>query len=249
MTDINTHAATNFAQLDANPYPGRIIVMGLNEAGTHVLQLYAITGRSESSKNRVLTLDGGRLFTELAKPDPKADTRLIIYNAMDEIDMRYIVSNGDQTDSITRSIRSRTNGAKLQIALQGREYEPDGPNFTPRIAAVYSRSMGDYGFQFSVLNKTPYSNDCEHHHSSYDHIAPGFGFGIMTYTGDAEAGQPLPTFAGRPFLLPLKGDLRSILGAYMEALPADKVVAGAIKMIEIKSGESEILIHNTRTKE
>lgn len=127
---VEALALSNFLALSQNPYPGRGIVAGLDETGEYMVQVYWIMGRSENSRNRIFTADdlAGYLCTELADPSKGGDPLLIIYNAMLEAPPYYVVSNGNQTDTVVKSLVR--DPFSLDITLRGREYEPDEPNFT-----------------------------------------------------------------------------------------------------------------------
>ena len=132
---IGKTAILNLSRLSSNPYPGRGIVIGTSEDGLHAVQIYWIMGRSENSRNRIFSIDGGRLFTEAADPAKVKDPSLIIYNAMNEYRGNFIVSNGNQTDTVFKGLRMDASVA-LRNILVDRQYEPDAPNFTPRITGV-----------------------------------------------------------------------------------------------------------------
>src|SRR3989344_9010106 len=130
---LKLEAETNLFALSRNPYPGRGIITGLDETGEYLVQVYWIMGRSENSRNRVFGCDdGGRLFTEPVDPSKVKDPKLIIYNAMRESAEYYVVSNGDQTDTVIDSTYADFSGALMEL-----EYEPDAPNFTPRISGLW----------------------------------------------------------------------------------------------------------------
>jgi hypothetical protein len=196
----------------------------------------------------------GRVFTEVADPsllDANEDTSLIIYNAMSEESFdgdNYLsaVSNGAQTDDVMIHQGSRTR--QLLENMKSWTYEPDGPNFTPRITATSTWMQYEKGdrplCQISVLRKSPWSDACDRLLYEFDGVAPGFGYCVHTYMGD---GNPLPPFRGEPYLLPLVGDARSILNEYWQTLNAPNLVALAVKFIP-KTGPSEIVIRNEYTE-
>lgn len=228
-------AQNNFSKLRRNPYPGRGIVAGLDETSTYLIQVYWITGRSENSRNRVLKSDdNGRVYTEAADAAKMKDPALVIYNAMRERKPYFIVSNGDQTDTVADS-----NSHFLNEALQDRTYEPDAPNFTQRITAMSSFSDLPH-VQLSVLRKSMFGEQCDH--VLYQLVpAPGYGYCITTYAGD---GDPLPSFRGDPLILPLIGGMEKIAHTYWNALNRTNLVSLAVKFIELKNGHSSIYIIN-----
>ena len=201
-------------------------------------------GRSTGSRNRKFRQEGaGKIYTEVADPGTATgNPDLIIYNAMDEIADHdcFVVSNGRQTDAIV-SGSMHDNG--LQESLLDYEYEPDEPNFTPRISGIICANPFT-GIQLSLLRKSPFSASCDRSMWSYDHLEGGFGYCLTTYSGD---GNPLPAFHGEPILMPLQGDIDTILKAYWEKLNSDNRVSIAVKFISIDSTHtprSTIKLHN-----
>jgi len=232
----------NLEALKNNPYRGRGIVVGLDETGRFLVQIYWIMGRSANSRNRVFASDAGRLWTEAADPAKVADPSLIIYNAMRETKDLYVVTNGDQTDTI---IEAALAGEDFRQALNTRVYEPDAPNFTPRISAVCSLSHGAPVAELAVLKKSPFGNGCDRHFFRYEQFSPGIGYCITTYLGD---GNPLPSFRGEPLALPLEGDAQAIARTMWDALNAENRVSFAVKFIEIATGRSAIIVLNQYRK-
>ncbi len=240
MVDRNEdRAQENFSWLQNNPYPGRGIVVGLSDNSAYMIQVYWIMGRRENSRNRIFKFNSetGRLYTEAADPTKVKDPSLIIYNAMQERDYHYIVSNGDQTDTVADSLAPML----LHRILAGRQYEPDGPNYAQRITAV-SSLIGNLSsrIQMSILRKSIFGLECDR--LMYEYIPhPGFGYCITTYSGD---GDPLPSFRGDPLLMPLRGDAVNVLKTYWDALNSDNRVSIAVKFIERSTGLSHIEIIN-----
>ena len=244
MASSSTHEAyDNFRALSRNSYPGRGAVMGRDHKGKNMVQVYWIMGRGTNSRNRIFKDNGGgTLSTEAVDPAKLEDPSLIIYNAMREGDGFYIVSNGEQTNRVFETLGT-SNGTGLTRALHGYKYEPDAPNFTPRIAGVcFSRP--EPLFQLSILRKSPWNDTCDRLLYEYEWVADGFGYGITTYSGD---GNPLPAFRGEPALLPFFGDIDDVANAYWEALNEANRVSLAVKFIA-KSGWSEMRIINKYTK-
>ena len=238
---IKTLAHTNFVELSCNPYPGRGIVVGLDETGEYLVQVYWIMGRSENSRNRVFKAmnDRGCLYTEAANAAKMKDPALVIYNAIRERKPHYIVSNGDQTDTFAEALTPH-----LHIALAGRVYEPDAPNFTQRITATSSLGKDRPYIQMSILRKSVFGEGCDH--LLYEYVpSSGFGHCITTYAGD---GDPLPPFRGDPLLMPLIGEREEIAEAYWDALNEVNRVSLAVKFIERGNGRSDIHIVNQYTQ-
>ncbi len=237
-SDCGAVAQNNFDNLSRNPYPGRGLILGRNDQG-FLVQVYWVMGRSENSRNRVLSYDKttGRLYTEAADPKKVTDPKLIIYNAMDELrsPRAFIVSNGDQTDAL---IRGFATGKTFQQTLHEWEYEPDAPNLTSRISGFF---LVDNGLGvLSLLRKSRWGTTCDR----FFFTAPlsgfhaGFGFGLTTYSGD---GNPLPSFEGEPLLLPLRGDVQSIAETYWEALNEANRVSLAVKIIGERQSVIQII--------
>ncbi len=240
MTEL---AKANFLALSRNPYPGRGIVVGLDETSEHLIQVYWIMGRSENSRNRVFKADDqtGRLYTEAADASKMKDPSLIIYNAMLEEWGYYVVSNGDQTDTVVKWLGQPHGPFSLEPALMGRLYEPDEPNFTQRITAVSKIALGrSQLILMSILRKSQFSGRCDRLTYELD-VNPGLGFCITTYSGD---GNPLPPFRGDPLVMPLIGGMKDVAEAYWEALNPENRVSLAVKWIEKFNGRSDIHIIN-----
>jgi IMP cyclohydrolase len=229
-------AQNNFEALRTNPYPGRGIVIGTDDSGTNMVQIYWIMGRSENSQNRIFNQDGGRLFTEPADPTKVKDPSLIIYNAMNENRSRYVVSNGHQTDDVTEKIHRK----QLSSILSTWHHEPDAPNWTPRITGVCSPFENGPSLELSILRRTFWGTR-ESVFYQYTEMVPGFGRGITTYSGD---GDPLPSFEGEPRIMPLIGNADEILRTYWHALNPENRVSLAVKFIYGRSRTSEIYVIN-----
>lgn len=248
LSDQIEIAQANLRTLSLNPYPGRGIVIGLNPSGKFIIMIYWIMGRSDNSRNRLFEYDEtGRLFTVAADASKMKDPSLVIYNAMIEQRGLYVVSNGDQTDSVVQEDLARS-GLRLSEMIRHREYEPDKPNNTIRITGLVNKRLTDWAdskprAELLILQKSLWSDACERR--SYDlELAPGVGWCITTYAGD---GEPLPSFRGDPYLLPIN-DIEKTLSAYWDNLNADNRVALAVKAINAQTGKSMILIKNRYTK-
>lgn len=228
----------SLAKLAANPYPGRGICVGLDETGTIALQVYWIMGRSPNSRNRIFVVDGPTLRTTPADPAKLVDPSLVIYNAMRELPGAYIVSNGDQTDTIFEMMNE---GRTFAQALETREYEPDAPNFTPRISAVILARRKRFDAYMSIVRKSPLGAAAERATYEYEALPKGAGYTITTYSG---AGAPLPSFEGTPYLLPLRGPARNAAQVIWDALNAENRVALAVKSIDLATGLSAIDVIN-----
>lgn len=247
--DVRTLAFKNFLRLGENTYPGRGIVIGTSQDGQAV-QIYWIMGRSENSRNRVFGHSDGRLFTETADRSKVKDSSLTIYNAMDEFENNFVVSNGDQTDTVIALLKDKRGIERttLRQALLKRQHEPDKPNYTPRITGLCTvLSPGTCYAELSLLRRSELimGELCERSYYEYKNIAFGFGFCITTYESD---GNPLPPFQGGPYPLPMDGDIEEVAVNYWRKLNADNRVSLAVKFINLKTGKSEITVKNRNIK-
>ncbi len=243
LKDIDTlDSHSNLAALRRNPYPGRGLVVGIDEIGKHLVQVCWIMGRSPNSRNRVYKREGGRVYTALAQPDPTADTKLIIYNAMNESRKYFVASNGDQTDTALSGLQE---GISFVGALNTRLYEDDAPIYTPRITAlcvIHPRPK----IIISCLRKEPGGMGCLHEYSTYDPRIPatwenGTGWCITTYEKD---GNPPPTFDGEPYSVPLRGNIIEVMHTFWRNLNEQNRVALAVKFINCDTGRSDITLIN-----
>ncbi|MCI9330710.1 MAG: inosine monophosphate cyclohydrolase [Oscillibacter sp.] len=223
--------------LRANSYPGRGIVLGKSAKGEHAVALYFIMGRSENSRNRrfVPTEDGIR--TEAADAAKMTDPSLIIYHPVRKVDRGLIVTNGDQTDTIRDYIQE---GRTFTQALKTRTFEPDEPNYTPRISGLLSP---DGGFQLSILKSA--EGDpvcCCRYFYHYDAPLAGEGRFLHTYLGD---GKPLPSFAGDPERVRLDADTPELLADQVwEALHPENKIALFVRFVNLADGTHQDVIRN-----
>lgn len=237
----------------SHSYPGRGIVCGLDESEKYLVQIYWIMGRSPNSRNRIFIEEAdGILKTEAADLSKVKDSSLIIYTAMLSDEDTFVVSNGAQTEDALEA-GSNIYGLEYGQFTENWQYEPDKPNFTPRITSVSSiEYYGDRSveektilLQMSLLKKSPFGKSCERHLFSYNSLLAGAGYCITTYSGD---GNPLPAFEGEPYLLPLTGTQEEILEAYWKVLDEENKISLAVKFINIDTREQKILIKNKYEK-
>ena len=243
--DVEVKAGDNVARLRDNPYPGRGFVIGMTADGKHLAQVYWLMGRSENSRNRIFVHDGSIVFTESADPSKVVDPSLIIYNAMREGDGFFVVSNGAQTDAVHDELVA---GGNFTDALMEWEYEPDAPNYTPRITAVCRLEPMCIEMAALVRVEDQYwHSGCNQVHTVIrrDVLYAGYGYCMHTYQGD---GNPLPSFDGKPYLVPLGGSMIEGVALYFwDVLNRDNRIALAVKFINIRTGKSEVHIINGRT--
>ncbi len=205
-----------FGYLSGNPYPGRGIAVG-RHGGKPVIA-YFIMGRSANSRNRVFDKEEGRVFTRAFDESKVQDPSLIIYNAVRECCGRTVVTNGDQTDTVCEYL---ADGGSFAEALATREYEPDCPNYTPRISALVEP---DGSFTVSILRRA--DGECERTFWDYEGTE-GKGYFISTYETD---GDPLPSFRGEPLEFDIEGDIDSFGNALWNSLNCDNKVSLYVRM-------------------
>lgn len=226
-------------ELQSNEYPGRGIVIGRSADGKYAVTAYFIMGRSSNSRNRIFVTEGEGIRTEAFDPSKLEDPSLIIYAPVRVLNNDTIVTNGDQTDTIYDGL---AEGKTFEQALRVREFEPDGPNYTPRISGVMHVENGTYDFVMSILK----SNDgdpacCNRYTFAYDNPAPGEGRFIHTYMHD---GDPLPSFMGEPKKVEIAGDIDSFTETVWNSLNQDNKVSLFVRYIDIATGKYETRIVN-----
>ena len=226
-------------ELSENAYPGRGIVIGKSADARAAVIAYFIMGRSTNSRNRVFVTEGDGIRTQCHDPAKMQDPSLVIYAPVRVLGHRTIVTNGDQTDTIYDGLKG---GLTFEQALRTREFEPDGPNYTPRISGIMHLENGGYNYAMSILksnNGDPAS--CNRYTFAYESPAAGEGRFIHTYMGD---GDPLPSFEGEPTLVDIAGDIDSFTKTVWENLNEDNKVSLFVRYIEIATGKYETRIVN-----
>ena len=227
-------------ELTSNPYPGRGIVCGRSGDGTKAVCAYFIMGRSTNSRNRVFEETNDGIRTKAYDESKMEDPSLIIYSPVRKYKNTTIVTNGDQTDTIFEGYEA---GKSFSESLESRCYEPDGPNFTPRISAAMAVENGDYSLLMSILKSDGgRENQCLRYTYSYENPMAGEGRFIHTYMED---GDPLPSFTGEPKLCDIfSGDIDKFANGLWEALNDDNKVSLYVSFIDIASGNAESRIIN-----
>jgi IMP cyclohydrolase len=233
-------AKQNFERhIRQNSYPGRGLVLGRSSVKDAWLQVYWIMGRSQHSQNRRFVVDGSSMRTEPVDVSLVKDPSLIIYNAMLELPGIYLVTNGDQTDTIVEALRA---GATFDDALGTREREPDAPNYTPRISGMLDFNKQPVEIALSILKGNVVDPELTDRFTFRPaEPPPGLGYCITTYQGD---GKPLPPFQGDPLLMPCEESAEEVLAAYWDGLDADNRVSLAVKTIPAAGGPGEIIVKN-----
>lgn len=226
-------------ELAGNSYPGRGIVIGRSADGKHAVAAYFIMGRSENSRNRVFVEDGEGIRTQAFDPSKLTDPSLIIYAPVRVLGNKTIVTNGDQTDTIYELMDKQQT---FEQALRTRTFEPDAPNYTPRISGILHIESGIFNYAMSIL-KTSSGNpaSCARYTFAYENPVRGEAHFIHTYMGD---GNPLPSFEGEPKLVGLDGDIDSFTALLWENLNEENKVSLFVRYIEIETGEYETRIVN-----
>ena len=226
-------------ELAGNSYPGRGIVIGKSADGKYAVTAYFIMGRSENSRNRVFVEDGEGIRTQAFDPSKLSDPSLIIYAPVRVLGNKTIVTNGDQTDTIYELMDKQQT---FEQALRTREFEPDAPNYTPRISGIMHIENGNYNYAMSILKSNNGNPDaCNRYTFAYQNPVAGEAHFIHTYMGD---GNPLPSFEGEPKLVDLEGDIDTFTNLVWENLNADNKVSLFVRCIEIETGKYETRIVN-----
>ena len=226
-------------ELKGNAYPGRGIVIGKSEDGKYAVTAYFIMGRSENSRNRVFVTEGDGIRTQAYDPSKLTDPSLIIYAPVRVLGKETIVTNGDQTDTVYDGI---SKGLTFEQALRSREFEPDAPNYTPRISGMLTVENGRFDYQMSILksnNGNPAA--CNRYTFSYENPVAGEGHFIHTYLCD---GNPLPSFEGEPKLVAIQDNIEIFTELLWNSLNADNKVSLFVRYINIETGEYETKIVN-----
>ena len=226
-----------FDLLSANSYPGRGIVIGTTKDGLNSVVAYFIMGRSQNSRNRIFVpAENGGLKTEAHDASLMTDPSLIIYSPVLCFEGATIVTNGNQTDTIYEHL---TNNESFESALRTREFEPDMPNYTPRVSGIL---QPDGSYKLSIL-KTTDGESCLRFFFEYP-LLPGQGHFICTYTGD---GDPLPSFASEPITVSIEDEFSFWAGKLWESLDHDNKVSLLVRSIPLNGDEPETIIFNKNT--
>lgn len=213
-----------------NPYVGRGIVIGKSADGKKAVSAYFIMGRSANSRNRIFSEKDGAVFTEPFDASKVEDPSLIIYAAVRQYKNNLIVTNGDQTDTIYDGIK---NGLSFTSALNSRKFEPDAPNFTPRISGMITFLDDDFTYQMSILKSIDSEgSDCARYTFSYPSKA-GLGHFIHTYVTD---GNPIPTFQGEPERVEIGNDIDEFTNTLWNSLDADNKISLYVRYTDLATG-------------
>ena len=226
-------------ELSKTTYPGRGIVIGRSQDGKKAVCVYFIMGRSANSRNRIFVEDGEGIRTQAFDESKLEDPSLIIYAPVRVLGNKTIVTNGDQTDTIYELMDKQQT---FEQALRTREFEPDAPNYTPRISGIMHFEDGGFSYAMSILKSdNGNSGSCNRFTFAYSNPIAGEGRFIHTYMGD---GNPLPSFEGEPVRVGIEGDIETFTSKVWENLNEDNKVSLFVRFIDIESGAYESRIVN-----
>ena len=219
--------------LKDNPYPGRGIVIGKTPDGTKAATAYFIMGRSENSRNRISIEKNGEIFTEPYDASKVQDPSLIMYAAIRSFGNNLVVTNGNQTDTVIEGLRA---GKGFSEALESREFEPDAPNYTPRISGMLTFGERDFTYQMSILKSADAEGSaCNRFTFNYT-PKNGLGHFIHTYVCD---GSPIPTFQGEPERIEVCDDIAEMTERLWNALDEQNKISLYVRYTDLKTGDNE----------
>ena len=216
--------------LSANSYPGRGIIAGRSDDGKYAVSAYFIMGRSTNSRNRIFAEDGEGIRTRAFDPALLSDPSLIIYAPVRVLGDYTIVTNGDQTDTVYDGM---AKGLTFEQSLRAREFEPDAPNYTPRISCAIKVSEGKLSYDMSILKSNADASGCDRYTFAYEEPIAGQGRIIHTYMGD---GNPLPSFEGEPVRISLQGGIDEFTEEIWSSLDGENKVSLFVRYISLADG-------------
>lgn len=226
-------------ELQENSYPGRGIIIGRSADGKKAVTAYFIMGRSENSRNRIFVEDGEGIRTQAFDESKLTDPSLIIYAPVRVLGNKTIVTNGDQTDTIYQGMDKQMT---FEQSLRSREFEPDAPNYTPRISGVLHVEGGTFNYAMSILkSRDGDPNGCCRYTFAYENAVPGEGHFIHTYMHD---GNPLPSFEGEPKKIAIPDQMDVFADTLWNHLNEDNKVSLFVRYIDIETGAYESKIIN-----
>ena len=226
-------------ELQSNSYPGRGIIIGKSADGSKAVTAYFIMGRSENSRNRVFVEEGEGIRTQAFDESKLTDPSLIIYAPVRVLGNKTIVTNGDQTDTIYEGMDRQMT---FEQSLRSREFEPDGPNYTPRISGIMHIENGKYNYAMSILKSNNGNPDaCNRYTFAYENPVAGEGHFIHTYMHD---GNPLPSFEGEPKLISVPNRIEEFTDLLWNSLNEENKVSLFVRYIDIATGDIETKIVN-----
>ena len=226
-------------ELRENSYPGRGIIIGKSKDGKKAVAAYFIMGRSVNSRNRIFVEEGEGIRTQAYDESKLTDPSLIIYAPVRVLGNKTIVTNGDQTDTIYEGMDKQMT---FEQTLRSREFEPDAPNFTPRISGILHVENGTYNYAMSILKSNNGSSEsCNRYTFAYENPMAGEGHFIHTYQCD---GDPLPSFEGEPKRVSIEEDIEVFTDLLWNSLNEENKVSLFVRYIDIETGKYETKIIN-----
>ncbi len=228
------------SEIARTEYPGRGIVIGLSKDGKTAVTAYFIMGRSENSRNRVFVTEGEGIRTQAFDPAKLSDPSLIIYAPVRVLGKNTIVTNGDQTDTVYEGM---SKGLTFEQSLKSRTFEPDAPNFTPRISGLLHVEDKKFDYSMSILKSDDGDSSCHNRYTfTYENPKKGTARFIHTYEDN---GNPLPSFKGEPVAVTLpEGSIDNVTDAIWKSLNQDNKVSLFVRFINIEDGTYETRIVN-----
>ena len=224
--------------LTGNSYVGRGIIVGKSEDGKKACAAYFIMGRSANSRNRIFEEKDGDIYTAPFDASKVEDPSLIIYAAVRTYENNLVVTNGDQTDTVVEGLQK---GLSFNKALESRCFEPDAPNFTPRISGMLTFAEGDFTYQMNILKSIDAEgSDCARYGFSYPAKA-GLGHFLHTYVCD---GNPIPTFQGEPERVAIPDDIDEFTDKLWNALDEDNKISLYVCYTDLETCEKETRLIN-----
>lgn len=226
-------------ELQGNSYPGRGIIIGRSEDGTKAVTAYFIMGRSANSRNRIFAEEGEGIRTQAFDESKLEDPSLIIYAPVRVLGNKTIVTNGDQTDTIYEGMDKQLT---FEQSLRCREFEPDAPNYTPRISGIMHMENGAFNYAMSILKSSDGDpSSCCRYTFAYENPVAGEGHFIHTYMHD---GDPLPSFEGEPKRIAVLDDIDEFTELIWDSLDAENKVSLFVRYIDLAAQETNSRIVN-----
>ncbi len=226
-------------ELKSNAYPGRGIVIGKSANGKYAVTAYFIMGRSENSRNRIFAETADGIKTEAFDPSKLTDPSLIIYHPVRVLGNKTIVTNGDQTDTIYNLMNQQMT---FEESLRTREFEPDGPNYTPRISGIIKKEDDGFNYALSILKSADGNPDCCVRNTfTYKNPIAGTGHFIHTYMGD---GEPLPSYEGEPKKVEIPDDINAFTDMLWNSLNDENKVSLFVRYISLEDDTVDTKILN-----
>ncbi len=226
-------------ELKSNSYPGRGIVIGKSKDGKHAVTAYFIMGRSENSRNRIFVEEGRGIRTEAFDPSKLTDPSLIIYAPVRILGNKTIITNGDHTDTIYAGMDKQLT---FEQSLRTREFEPDAPNYTPRISGIMHIENGNFNYAMSILKSGNGNPDvCNRYTFAYTNPSAGEGHFIHTYKFDS---NPLPSFEGEPKLIEIENNIDDFTDLIWNSLNEENKISLFVRYINIQTEETKTIIIN-----